>query len=105
MRILQNHPERRAQRVLFDLADRNPVIGDRAVRDVIEAVDEVRDRRLPRAGGTDKRDLLPRMRIQRHIRKHLFFAVVTEVNVLEVDLAAHRNQFVFTLPCPMPGTA
>ena len=47
--ILQNDAEGPAEVILLDIAHVDAVIGDVAALNVIEAVDEVRDRRLARA--------------------------------------------------------
>ena len=57
--------QRAAQVGLFDLVDVDAVVADFTVGNVIEAVDEVGDRGLARAGRADKGDLLPRLGVQR----------------------------------------
>ena len=48
--LLQNETQRSSQVLLLDLVDVDSVVTDLTVRDVVEAVDEIRDRRLSRAG-------------------------------------------------------
>ena len=62
--ILQHDAERVAQVGLFDVVDVDAVIADLAVGDVVEAVDEVRDGGLARAGRADKGQLLPGLGIE-----------------------------------------
>ena len=65
--ILQHDAEAVAQICLLDLVDVDTVVADLAVRDVVEAVDQVGDGRLPCAGRADKGDLLARLCIQRDV--------------------------------------
>ena len=66
--ILKNDAQRPAKVRLLDLIDVDPVVADLAVRDIIEAVDQVRDGRLPCTGRSDEGDLLPRLRVQHQRR-------------------------------------
>src|SRR5699024_4112756 len=61
MGILYDHGEGSAQVSLTDVADVYAVIEDPAALDLIEAVDQIDDRRLPRASRPDKGDLLSRL--------------------------------------------
>ena len=85
--ILQDDAQRGAQRVLLNGLDVVAVVQDPALLDVVEAVDQVRDRRLARAGGADKGDLLPRTAIQVDVMQDDLLLVVAEVHILKDDVA------------------
>ena len=65
--ILKHHGDMAAQLVPLNMADINAVDGDGPALDIIEAVDEVRDRRLSGSRGTHEGDLLPRPRLEANI--------------------------------------
>ena len=65
--ILKNHGDVAAQVVPLNMADINAVDGDGPALDIVEAVDEVRDRRLSGSRGTYEGDLLPRSRVEADI--------------------------------------
>lgn len=65
--ILKNHGDVAAQLVPLNMADINAVDGDGPALDIIEAVDEVRDRRLSGSRGTHEGNLLPRPRVEADI--------------------------------------
>lgn len=67
MRILKHHGNVAAQVVPLNMADINAVDGDGPALDIVEAVDEVRDRRLSGSRGTHESDLLPRPRVEADI--------------------------------------
>ena len=67
MRILKHHGNVAAQVVPLNMADINAVDGDGPALDIVEAVDEVRDRRLSGSRGTHEGDLLPRPRVEADI--------------------------------------
>ena len=67
MRILKHHGNVAAQLVPLNMADINAVDGDGPALDIVEAVDEVRDRRFPGSCGTHEGDLLPRPRVEADI--------------------------------------
>ena len=81
-------PRRTAEIGLFDLVDIDAVIADFAVCYVIEAVDEVGDRGLARAGRADKGDLLPRLGVQRHIVQNDLIRIIAEVHIVKAHIAA-----------------
>ena len=87
VRILQHHAERPAQIALADLVDVDVVIADLAVLNVIEAVDEVRDRRLAGAGAADEGDLLPGLGIHLDVVQDGLFRRIAEVHPVEGDAA------------------
>ena len=67
MRILKHHGNVAAQLVPLNMADINAVDGDGPALDIVEAVDEVRDRRLSGSRGTHEGDLLSRSRVEADI--------------------------------------
>ena len=87
MRILQDHAEASAQVVLANFVDIDAVIADLAVRDVIEAVDEVRDRCLACARRADKGDLLARRRIEIDVVQNDLLWRIAEVHIVEHHVA------------------
>ena len=67
MGVLKNHGNVAAQLVPPDMADINAVDGDGPALDIVEAVDEVRDRSLSGSRGTHEGDLLSRLRVEADI--------------------------------------
>lgn len=65
--ILKHHGDVAAQLIPLNMADINAVDGDGPALDIVEAVDEVRDRRLSGSCGTHEGDLLPRPRVEADI--------------------------------------
>ena len=65
--ILKHHGDMAAQLVPLNMADINAVDGDGPALDIVEAVDEVRDRRLPGSRGTHEGDLLSRLCVKADI--------------------------------------
>src|SRR5581483_5688747 len=65
---------------------------DPALGRVVEARNELGERRLPRAGLADQRDGLPRRHNEVYIAQRVLAAPVGEGHVLEADLAAHRRK-------------
>ena len=64
MGILQNDTQGTTQIRLSDLVDVDAVVTDLTILNIIETVDQVGDRGLTGSGGTDKGNLLSRLRIQ-----------------------------------------
>ncbi len=62
--VLQYDAQALPQGVLFDFPHVDAVVGDAAVVDVVEPVDQVGDGRLSGAGGAYKGDLLPRFGVK-----------------------------------------
>ena len=58
---------------------------------VVEAVEQLDDRRLAGAGGTDDGDLLARLDDEGHVAQHPVLAAVGEPDVVELDAAAHAR--------------
>ena len=86
--VLQDHAERTAQVGLLDLVDVDAVVADLAVGDVVEAVDQVRDGRLARAGGADEGDLLAGLRVHAYMPwSTCLSGRVAEVDVVHADIA------------------
>ena len=67
MGVLKHHGDMAAQLVPLNMADINAVDSDGPALDIVEAVDEVRDRRLSGSRGTYEGDLLPRPRVEADI--------------------------------------
>lgn len=65
--ILKHHGDMAAQLVPLNMTDINAVDGDGPALDIVEAVDEVRDRRLPGSRGTHEGDLLSRLCVKADI--------------------------------------
>ncbi len=65
--VLKNHGDVAAQLVPLNMADINAVDSDGPALDIVEAVDEVRDRRLSGSCGTHEGDLLSRPRVEADI--------------------------------------
>src|SRR5207253_11037592 len=65
---------------------------DRAARDVVEARDQVHDRRLAPTRGSDETDQLTWRHVEAHAPEHLADAVVGEGHVLELYLAPDRPE-------------
>ena len=65
--ILKHHGDMAAQLVPLNMADINAVDSDGPALDIVEAVDEVRDRRLSGSRGTYEGDLLSRLCVKADI--------------------------------------
>ena len=109
--VLQHHAKRPPEVGLADLVDVDAVIPDLAVRDVVEAVDEVGDRRLACAGRAYERDLLTGLRIERHVMKDDLVGHIAEVDVDQLDVAFElligdrAVRLVGVSPRPSAGTS
>ena len=108
MRVLQHDAQRSAQVCLLDQLDVDAVISDRSFLDIIEAVDQIGDRRLAGAGRADERDLLTRIRIQLDVMQHDLVGHIAEGDVVEQHFSAQRHIFDLTVfprmtPCPFAG--
>ena len=71
---------------------------------VVEARDELGQRRLAGAGGADQRDGLPGRHAQRHVVQRVRAVAVGEGHAVEHDLAAQARQ-VDARPARRPGRA
>ena len=109
MGILKHDPEGTSKICFFDLIDIDAVVPDLSVLNIIEAVDQIGDRRLTRSGGTDKRDLLSRFRIQLHIVEHDLVIVITEIHAVKHDISFQLHiidrliRLMYMFPCPSSG--
>ena len=81
LRFLQHDAEGAPEVGLLDACDAESVVGDRPVLDLVEPVDQVRDRGLARAGSADEGDLLAGIGRQGDVVKHLFFRHIAEVHI------------------------
>ena len=75
-RVLRHHADLRAQALLRRVRDVLAVDQDAAALDVVEAQQQVDDRRLARAGAADEADLLARPDVQREVVDHVGLAAV-----------------------------
>ena len=89
--LLQHDAERAAQILLLDLVDVDRVVADLAVGDVVEAVDEVCDGGLARAGRADEGHLLAGLGIDGDVVQHVLALFVGEVHVQQTYVAAQRG--------------
>ena len=76
--ILQHNSQRMPQICLFDLVDVDIVIADFSILNVIKTVDQVGNRRLTRASGAHKGQLLPRLCIERNVFEYHFIVGVAK---------------------------
>jgi hypothetical protein len=90
----------------FDLVDVDVVITNFAIRDIVETVDQVRDRRLAGAGRSNESDLLAWFGVKRDIMKNRLALHVGEIDIVEINLAfepnigGRRSVFMRMLPSP-----
>ena len=106
--ILQDDAEGLPEGSLLDILDIDAVIGDGALLDLVETVDEVRDGRLTGTGGTDERDLLTRAGVDIDLMQNRVLPVVGEVHVAQDDVALetfvrHAAVSPDLLPGPLLG--
>lgn len=92
MGVLNDHSERPAQISFAYIADIDTVIEDPPALDLIEAVDQINDRRFPRAGRSDKRDLLPRLCIQTDPGQDSFLRDVPEYYILKPNISPELSK-------------
>ena len=88
--------------------DVDAVVADLALLNIVEAVDQVGDGGLARAGRADKGDLLPRTAIQVDVMQHRFFRHIAKVHVRKGDIARQlvvggSAVVVGVLPRPQAG--
>ena len=109
VRILQDDPERPAQIAFFDLVDIDVVVADLTVLNVIEAVDQVCDRRLAGPGGPDEGDLHAGFCMDPDIVQDHLVVPVAEIHAVEGDIpfqcliGRRITRLVVMLPGPLPG--
>ena len=80
-RFLEHDAEGAPEVGLLDACDAESVVGDRPVLDLVEPVDQVRDRGLARAGSADEGDLLAGIGRQGDVVEHLFFRHIAKVHI------------------------
>ena len=89
--VLQYDTQRTPQVCLFDFVDVDAVVANLAVCQIVEPVDQVRDRGLSGTGRPDKRHLFAGLGVQAHIMQHDFFRHITEVHVKELHVPCHTG--------------
>ena len=92
--ILHHDTDLRAHACERRLPQVNTIDADRAARRVVEADQQLDERRLAGAGGADHRDPLPRLDPERHAVQHRFVLMVGEADVVELDTAARSPEDV-----------
>ena len=103
--ILQHDAQGTAQRVLADEPDVDAVIGDGPRRHIVEAVDEVGDGGLARAGGTHEGNFLPRFGVERKPLQDQAAPLIAKVHVMEPHIAAQRHKGHVGAAAVAPGPA
>ena len=88
---MQDDAQRATQVRLADLVDVDAVVADLAVGDVVEAVDQVRDRCLACSRGTHEGDLLTGLGPQGDVVQDILLIVVGEVHALHDEFAAQAR--------------
>ena len=81
--VLQHHAEHAAHVIAADLARIDAVHTDPPAVDLVEAHQEVDNRRLTGSRRADDRDRLPRLRLETEVRDQGLFGFVAEGHVLE----------------------
>ena len=103
MRVLEDDAQAAAEGVLLDVPHVDAVIEHPPALYVVEAVDEVGDGGLARAGGAHEGDLLPRLGIEAHILEDGVAGLVAEIHMFKAHVPPERDQrAVRPLPCPAP---
>ena len=97
MRLLQDDGHTSAQRLLLNVSDRDAVVKDLALLDVVETVDEVDNRGLACARAANEGNLLTRLRVDVDIEEHLLLRHIAKVHVLKVHIALRVCQLL----CPL----
>ena len=90
--VLRDHADLLAQAVLRHLRDVLAVDQDAPALDVVEAQQQVDDRRLARARAADQADLLAGPDVQVELLDHVALAAVGEAHLLEADVAARDDE-------------
>ena len=90
--LLRHDPELRAQRRLRDLAEVGAVDRDAARARVVEAREQLRDRRLAGARVPDERDGRSCRDVEVEVVEDVRQLAVAEADVLEADVAVDRGQ-------------
>ena len=87
-RVLRHDADRRAQRFLRDFADVLSVDRDAPRIDIVEAVQQTRQRRLARTGGADHGDGFPGWDGKIHVVQNAALWTIAERNLIETHRAA-----------------
>ena len=93
----------------LDLVDIDAVVTDLTILNIVETVDQVRDRCLSGSGRSDKGDLLTRSRIQIHIVQNNLIRHISKVHIVEDDISGQTLVIyrtvclMYMLPCPDTG--
>ena len=88
IRILQNHskmPPQIVERELAKIDGFGPPIADVAALDVVEAQQQIGQRRLARAGVAHHRDGFARLDAETHVAQHPVLVLIGEPDVIEFD--------------------
>ncbi len=91
-RVLADQPDRGPQRVQGEITDVVPADPQRPAGHVVEAGEQLRDGRFPRAGGADQRDGLAHRDLQRQSAQHGLAGHVAEAHVVEVEAGRAGSQ-------------
>ena len=92
--ILRDHADIGAQRILRDFGDVLPVDQDAPALDVVEAQEQVDQRRLARAGAPHQADFLAGPDCQRQVLDHALLLPVVEADMVQNDLAVRNDKFL-----------
>ena len=90
--VLRNDADVLVQGLLRHHADIVPVEVDRAVRNIVETRNQLAERRLAAAGGTDEGHRLTRTDVERHVVQDALPLLVREGHVVDADVALHVLQ-------------
>ena len=108
--ILQYDAEGMTQIVFFNLIDIDTIVADLTILNIIETVDQVRDRSLSGTGTSDKSNLLTRCCVEVYIVEHDLIRVITEINIIKDNIAFQLDiidtavSLMCVFPCPHTGT-
>ena len=83
MGILQYDTQRLPQIRFLDLVNIDAVVTDLTILNIIETVDQVRDRSLAGTGGAYKCNLLTGLCIHLDVMQHDLVIIVAEVHIIE----------------------
>ena len=89
--VLEHHAEPAAQRAPLRLPEIDAVDPNRAAVDVVEAHQQVHERRLAGTGRTDDRDHLSRRDVERQVLDHRHALLVAESHRIELYGAVRRS--------------
>ncbi len=90
VRILEHHADLPAKMPRVEPPEIDAIDSDRSPAHVIEARDQVHDRRLPTTRRANEPDQLAGRDVETHAPQHLPDAVVAERHVVERDAPVHR---------------